>query len=81
MSMNQAVKDYLEKKLVDTCVHVKTQKQEKTDLVGGYNREIKQSEKRVSAYSAALQKEEWSHLDILEETELEHLHDLQRGKC
>lgn len=55
IKMNQKQIDFLSKKIVQITNHIHKLTDEKTDLVAGYNREIKDSKKRVKVYAQAVQ--------------------------
>jgi ribosomal protein S15P/S13E len=61
--MNQKQIEFLSKKIVQITNHIEKQTEEKKELVAGYNREIKDSKKRVKCYAKAVAAEAFEHLE------------------
>ena len=53
--MNQLQIEFLTKKIVQITNHIERQMDEKKALVGGYNREVTESKKRLCAYAKAVE--------------------------
>lgn len=52
--MNSEQKTYLKERLVDAQYSLGKRKQEKKEMSGGFNRTIKELEKRIDAFTLAL---------------------------
>jgi hypothetical protein len=62
--MNLGQKELLTKKIVQITTHIQRQLEERNTLVGGYNREIKDSKARALCFAKAV---ETDSLDPLQE--------------
>jgi hypothetical protein len=69
--MNNEQKQYLMNTIVKITNHIEAQKEAKSDMVQAYNRELKDSQKRLKSYAKAIAADNIEILhDIMGEFEL-----------
>ena len=70
--MNEIQKNYLETRLVDTCMHMAKTKEDKKQTVAGFTEEINGAQKRVDALCLCIKSADFSALqDVFDDSEID----------